>query len=220
MALGLTHFIPSAMLALALFTGQGSAETLQIYRGDPAQAVSLAPGATVVLASPTSFVEFAVASPGVAGVSTLGQGDFELTGNSEGRTTLTVFHDDDVHSVAQVDILVTPNADSIILPDSGASVLTQPIPLPPTPKPQVIQVMGGVAMQHILLTAHQAIVLETDIPFTKIVAADTAVAAGAVLWDGKGAYIIGKSAGSTTMTLSREGAADPTHMAIVVTAAD
>ena len=75
-------------------------------------------------------------------------------------------------------------------------------------------------MQHILLTAHQAIVLETDIPFTKIVAADTAVAAGAVLWDGKGAYIIGKSAGSTTMTLSREGAADPTHMAIVVTAAD
>lgn len=217
MALGLTQFIPSAMLALALFAGQSSAESLLIHRGNPAQAVTLAVGAKVILGSPSSFEEFAVASPGVAGVSTSDQGDFELTGNREGRTTLTVFHDEDVHSVTQVDIEVTPYEDSIILPGSGASVVIQPIPLPPTPKPQEIEVTGGVAMQEISLTAHQSIVLETDVPFAKIVATDTAVAAGAVLWDGKGAYIIGKSAGSTTMTLSREGAAEPTHLTIVVT---
>lgn len=212
------RYCPAITLALALLPSWSLAETLHIFRGDPAQAITLAPGAKIFVdAAAPFFVEFAVASPGVAGVSPSGPGSFALTGNREGRTTLTVFPDEDVDTVKQVDILVTPNADSIVLQDKEESAIVAPILLPPTPAPQVIEVMNGVTVQEIALAAHQAIVLKTDVPFTKIVAADTAVAAGAVLWAGKGAYIIGKSAGSTILTLSRDGSAEPTQLTVLVT---
>lgn len=209
------RYAPAAALALCLAATASFAETLQIFRGDPAKPITLAPGATVVVNSATPFYENAVASPVIAQHSTQSDQVASLTGNREGRTTLTLLHEGEGHSVTQVDILVTPNADSIVLQGDEAASLP-PNPLPPTPAPQVVEVVNGVAVKDIPLAAHQAIVLKTDLPFTKVVSGDTSISAASVLWDGNGAYILGMSAGATPLTLSRDGAAEDTVLNIVV----
>ena len=217
MKLTAARIITTIALAVCLLPSGGFAESLQIFRGDPAQAITLAPGAKTIVTSAFPIHEIAVASPGMAGIAHVSLGNVAVTGNSAGRTTLTLLHDSEVDNVTQVDILVTPNADIVVLPDDTASYAVQPIVLPPTPKPQVIEVKNGVVPHDIPLAAHQSIVLKTDVPFTKIVSADDLIAVGSVLWDGKGAYLLGMSAGTTTLTLSREGTAEDTQLNIVVT---
>ncbi len=213
----LTRFVSAISLALVGFPAVSLAESLDIFRGDPDHAITLAQGTSVLVRSPKEFHEMSVGSPNVADPYTVSSHEVVLRGYNEGRTTLTLLDDTEVGSVTQVDVLVTPNTDLTIMTDKEAIVVFPPILLPSTPKPQVIEVINGVALDEIPLTADQAIVLKTDVPFTKIVASDDAVAASVVLWDGQGAYIIGKSAGSTTVTLSREGTAAPTKLTLVVT---
>lgn len=213
----LTRFVSAISLALVGFPAVSLAESLEIFRGDPDHAINLAQGTSVLVRSPKNISDTSVGSLKVADLYIVSRNEVVLTGKNEGRTTLTMLDDTEVGSVTQVDVLVTPNTDSTIMTDKEAILGFPPILLPSTPKPQVIEVINGVAPDEIPLTAHQAIVLKTDVPFTKIVASDDAVAASAVLWNGQGAYIIGKSAGSTTVTLSREGTAEPTNLTLVVT---
>ena len=95
--------------AVSIATVSGvSAQTLQVMRGAPSNALNVPMNRAVVVESDTPFAELSIANPGIADISTLSERTIYVLGKAPGRTTLTLLGGDG-RLIANVEVQVTPD---------------------------------------------------------------------------------------------------------------
>ncbi|MFV2034050.1 MAG: type II and III secretion system protein family protein, partial [Halocynthiibacter sp.] len=94
-------------VSIAALSG-ASAQTLQVMRGAPSNALNVPVNRAVVVESDTPFAELSIANPGIADISTLSERTIYVLGKTPGRTTLTLLGGDG-RLITNVEVRVTPD---------------------------------------------------------------------------------------------------------------
>lgn len=197
----------SLMLALAsAYALPLRAETLSVFRGDIDAAISVPIGAQELVVIPTGFCEMSVADPEIADISSPSSTLAQVDGIATGRTSLAIF-DCEGSTISIVELLVVPS--------TGAAAPNGPFYAPKMLSGEKIPVIKNIATITLRLPASVSVIVETDLASSSFEIDDQDIADAATLGNSS-FYILGKTAGTTTMYLQHEDGSAPTVLYIKV----